>query len=341
MRHVLMLGAGLIGMYQIHKIKFRYFSRFAQILIWAAIPLLAFTLFKGTSINNANRWLTIPIINTSFQTSDFAKLVLILYVSRILALNHENLRDKKRVLFPILAVTLIVCGLIFPANFSTAALLFISCFALMFMSGIPISYLAAIVGAGVAGVGLLYVLSSTNPDLLPRLSTWIARIENFSSQESEVNYQAEHAKYAIAAGGILPNGPGKGNSRNFLPHPYSDMIYAFIIEEYGSLVGGFFVMMLYLILFFRSVKLGLRCEKPFGTYASIGLSLMLLLQAFVNMAVSVNLIPVTGQPLPLISLGGTSTILTCITIGIILSISRSVYADEETTEKEEVAYGLV
>ncbi|HNR53953.1 MAG TPA: FtsW/RodA/SpoVE family cell cycle protein, partial [Flavobacteriales bacterium] len=169
---------------------------------------------------------------------------------------------------------------------------------------------------------LLLVLAKSTPGLLPRLDTWVGRIESFGVEDHDANYQVEHAKIAIASGGFLPNGPGSGQSRNFLPHPYSDMIYAFIIEEYGSILGGLGLLLLYLILLFRAVRVASGCQKPFGALAAIGLGLMLVLQAMINMAVAVNLVPVTGQPLPLVSMGGTSVWFTCLAIGIMLSVSR-------------------
>ena len=334
-RQILMLGFGFVAMYHAHRLKFTYYSSLSKIFIWIAIGLLALTLVKGSNINNASRWLTIPIINQTFQTSDFAKIALVLYVSRILANRKEEVGDYRRVLIPALLVIGVVCLLIFPANFSTAALLFTTCFILLFIGRVPIKQLLATIGIGAAALFIVFQVAAAKPDLLPRLSTWEKRIASFSSGDSEANYQAEHAKIAIASGGVFPNGPGKGSSRNFLPHPYSDMIYAFIIEEYGLLLGGCGLMLLYLIFFFRSIKIAWKCDKPFGAYVAAGLSLMLTMQAFINMGVAVNLFPVTGQSLPLVSMGGTSTLFTCLSIGIILSISKSVYEPEKT----ELAHG--
>jgi cell division protein FtsW len=333
-RHVIMICMGFYIMYQAHRVKFTLYSRLGQFFIWVAIGLLALTLVKGTNLNNANRWLTIPVINQSFQTSDFAKIILVLVISRILAMRQNEVSDYRRVLLPVLVYVGLVVGLILPANFSTAALVALVSFILMFIGRIPFRQMGSLFGLGLAGVALIVVIGE-NTEILPRYTTWKNRIVNHNSGDEEGNYQVEHAKYAIASGGILPNGPGTGNSRNFLPHPYSDMIYAFIIEEYGSVVGGVGLLMLYLALLLRSVQIAMKCPKLFGTFVCLGLSLMLVLQALVNMAVAVNLIPVTGQPLPLVSMGGTSTLFTCLSIGIILSISRSVYADTETEEKSE------
>jgi len=225
----------------------------------------------------------------------------------------------------------IICGLILPANFSTAAVLFTVCLIIMFIGQVPMKHMSMIVGAAVLAFGLLLFLANTTPGLLPRLDTWVGRIESFGVEDHDANYQVEHAKIAIASGGFLPNGPGSGTSRNFLPHPYSDMIYAFIVEEYGSILGGLGLLLLYLILLFRSVRIAGRCQKPFGSLVAVGLSLMLVMQAMINMAVAVNLVPVTGQPLPLVSMGGTSVWFTCLAIGIVLSVSRSLEDQQPST----------
>lgn len=334
-RHVIMIALGFYMMYQAHRVKFSIYSRLGQILIWVAAALLLLTLVKGTNLNNANRWLTIPIINQSFQTSDFAKIAIVLVVARILASRQNEVNDYRRVLIPILLYVGLICGLILPANFSTAALVFLVCFVMMFLGRIPFKQLGSVIGLGIAGVGLIIGVATLAPNLLPRAQTWQNRLLNFNSGDEEGNYQVEHAKYAIASGGILPSGPGTGNSRNFLPHPYSDMIYAYVIEEYGSLFGGVGMLLLYLVLLLRSVQIAMKCPKLFGTFTALGLSLMLVIQALVNMSVAVNLIPVTGQPLPLVSMGGTSTLFTCISIGIILSISRSVYTKYENETQIE------
>ena len=329
-KQLLFLGIGFLAMFQAHKLKYTYYSKLSMIFVWLAVVLLGITLLKGSNINNANRWLTIPVINQSFQTSDFAKIALILYVSRILSIRRNEVRDYRRVLVPAMLAIGLVCGLILPANFSTAALLFITCLVLLFIGNVPVKQLLAVVGAGVLAFFLLIQVAASKPEILPRMATWKSRIMNFGVEKPGVNYQVEHAKIAIASGGLFPNGPGKGVSRNFLPHPYSDMIYAFIIEEYGTILGGLLLMILYLAFFLRSIRIALKCEKPFGAYVASGLSLMLTAQAFVNMGVAVNLFPVTGQPLPLVSMGGTSTLFTCLAIGIILSVSRS---NEEQVEK--------
>ena len=331
LKHLIMLVAGYGIMYAVHRMPHRYIFRISQLMIWVSAALLLFTLLFGSNINAASRWLTIPIINQSFQTSDLAKIVLIAYVARLLSLNNESIRNFKTGVLPTLAPIILICGLILPANFSTAFLLLVTCLTLMFIAGTRIVHLFAIAGAGVLFFVILLGIASAKPDLLPRVDTWKSRMMSFNTENTknggsemdlERNYQVEMAKIAIHKGGLLPNGPGKGTSRNYMPHPYSDMIYAFIIEEYGSIVGGLGLMALYIILLFRVIRISSRSEKKFSTYLALGLGLLMVLQAFSNMAVAVNLVPVTGQPLPFVSMGGTSLWFTCISLGIILSISR-------------------
>lgn len=326
-KHGLMLATGGVIMFYASRLRYTVYSKLSQLALPVTAGLLLLTLLLGSNINDASRWITIPIINQSFQTSDLAKVVLVVYLARVIGKNMGGEWSLRDVLFKVMLPVGVICGLILPANFSTAALLFTVCLVLMFIGQVPVKHMVLIVGVAVlVFAGLLLVAKST-PGLLPRLDTWVARIESFGTQDSEANYQVEHAKIAIASGGLLPNGPGSGASRNWLPHPYSDMIYAFIIEEYGSIFGGLGLMLLYLILLFRAVRIAGRCDKPFGSLVAMGLSLMLVIQAMVNMAVAVNLVPVTGQPLPLVSMGGTSVWFTCLAIGIVLSVSRSLDAN--------------
>jgi len=321
-KHGIMLLSGGAIMYYVSKQQFTIYSRLSQLLIGVMAVLLLLTLLLGSNINDASRWITIPIINQSFQTSDPAKVVLIVYLARVLGKNQGQEWTLRDVLMKLMAPVGLICGLILPANFSTAAVLFAVCLIIMFIGQVPMKHMVMIVGAAVGMFVLLLILAKTTPGLLPRLDTWVGRIESFGVEDHDANYQVEHAKIAIASGGFLPNGPGSGTSRNFLPHPYSDMIYAFIIEEYGSIIGGLGLLLLYLILLFRAVRIASNCAKPFGALAAIGLGLMLVMQAMINMAVAVNLVPVTGQPLPLVSMGGTSVWFTCLAIGIMLSVSR-------------------
>lgn len=329
LKHGIMLVTGGLIMYYAAAQQYTIYSRLAQLSIGVMALLLLLTLLLGSNINDASRWITIPIIGQSFQTSDPAKVVLIVYLARVLGKHHGSEWTLREVLLRLMAPVGLICGLILPANFSTAALLFAVCLLVMFIGRVPMKHMVLVMGAAVGMFILLLLLAKVKPGLLPRLDTWVGRIESFGVEDHDANYQVEHAKIAIASGGFLPNGPGSGTSRNFLPHPYSDMIYAFIIEEYGSILGGLGLLLLYLILLFRAVRIASNCPKPFGALASIGLGLMLVLQAMVNMAVAVNLVPVTGQPLPLVSMGGTSVWFTCLAIGIMLSVSRA--SEERTT----------
>lgn len=318
-----MLSIGMFMVYWVHNRNFKLFAKFAEVLYWVSVALLLFTLLKGTNINNANRWLTIPIINQNFQTSDLAKISLIIYVARYLSQHKDNLNKFNTGVLPVLLRVGLMCALILPANFSTAALLFAVCFIMLFVGRIPIMHLLGVVALGVVALGMMIGIASVKPDLLPRATTWKNRILNHQSGSEKENFQVIQAKYAIASGGVLPNGPGKGNSRNYLPHPYSDMIYAFIIEEYGSILGGIGLVLAYLTLFSRSLRIAIRSNSHFGAYLVVGLSVSLMLQALINMMVAVNIIPVTGQPLPLLSMGGTSTVFTCIAFGMILCVGRA------------------
>jgi len=342
-KHGFMIVSGFFIMYWAHKLQFKYYSKLAQIGIWVAAILLVLTLAIGINYNSASRWLVIPIINQNFQTSDFAKVILIVYVARMLARNQAKLNSFKEGVLPIIIPVALICMLILPANFSTAFLLFATCLVLMFIGQVPFKFIAGIIGLGVAAFGLLLLVSMAKPDLLPRLSTWKSRIATWvTGAEAEEalspaaklklaqnQYQTDEAKMAIMEGGVLPNGPGYGAARNSMPHPYSDMVYAYLIHSYGSLFGGLGVLLLYLILLFRSIRIASKCDKRFGSYLAVGLSLLLVFQAITNMSVAVSLIPVTGQPLPLVSMGGTSIWFTCLAVGMILSVSRTTVTQAE------------
>lgn len=322
-KHIFIVGSGMFLMYLIHKIKYSYFSRISQIAIFLTAPLLLYTLLKGVSAGEANRWLPIPGTSLTFQTSDFAKLVLITYVARMLSIKQDVIKDFKQAFLPILIPIVITCALIFPANFSTAALLFLNCLVLMFVGRMNAKHLWLLIGSGVVFIGLLVALIWNFPDVIPRGRTWKARIENFSSGDTETNFQAEQAKIAIANGGVLGKGPGNSSQRNFLPQASSDFIYAIVIEEWG-LITAVVIVFLYIVLLFRGIRIANKSERTFGSLLAIGLTFSLVFQAMINMAVAVNLFPVTGQPLPLVSMGGTSIWFTSIAIGIILSVSREV-----------------
>lgn len=330
------LIAGLSVIFLAHLIPYKLYSPLASIMLYTAIPLQLITLVFGTSLNQASRWLVIPGLGITIQTSDFAKLALILFVARILSLRQNEVDDFKKTFLPIVIPAGILCLLILPANFSTAALLGLVCWIMMFVGRINLKYLLGFTGLGIVAVGL-FVFIALQTNTVSRVQTWKNRIENFSKGEDGSNYQAEQSKIAIATGGLIGKGPGNSTQRNFLPHPYSDFIFSIIVEEYG-IFGGGLVLLFYLILLFRAGVIVKKAQRTFPAFLTIGLTLMLVFQAFVNMAVAVNLIPVTGQPLPLVSMGGTSLLFTSVSVGIILSISRS-QNKAELFEGEEVPKG--
>lgn len=328
---MLLLGFGV--MYVAHIIPYWYYSRISQLLLYLVIPLLLFTLIAGTSINQASRWITLPGIGLSFQPSDFAKLVLVIFVARKLAKSQDVIHDWKNGLRPILIPVIIITILILPANFSTAAVVFVTALVIMFIGRVNMKYVGVMIGSGLVLLLLVVLLAKIKPDVLPRMETWTSRIESYTD-DSQETYQVKQSKIAIATGGFFGKMPGKSIQRNYLPHPYSDFIFAIIVEEYG-LLGGSLLVLLYLMLLFRGVRLANIAPGSFGAFLAIGLSFSLVFQAMINMAVAVNLLPVTGQPLPLVSMGGTSTIFTCLSIGIILSVSRQT----EKTNEEKNNYG--
>lgn len=333
-KHVVIISLGFGLTYVFHKIKYTVFSKVAQIGFVLSIPLLLYTLLRGVSAGEANRWVEIPGLGLTFQTSDIAKLMLLMYVARVLTTKQDQLGEFKALVKFLLIPIGVICGLILPANFSTAALLFANCVFLMFVGRIKIRFLLYIFGAGLIFALLLGIVIYQFPNAIPRGATWKARIENFSKGDSKSNYQSEQAKIAIATGGVIGKGPGNSTQRAFLPQASSDFIYAIIIEEYGLFIG-FLMLFLYMIFLFRGIRIMRDSEKPFGGYLATGLAFSLVFQALINMAVAVNLFPVTGQPLPLVSMGGTSIWFTCIAIGIILSVSRS--SNDKTEENLEEA----
>ncbi len=327
-KHIFIVGSGIFLMYLVHKVKYSYFSRISQIAIILAAPLLLYTLMKGVSAGEASRWLAIPGTSLTFQTSDFAKLALIIYVARMLSIKQDVIKDFKQAFLPIVIPVGIICALIFPANFSTAALLFLTCLVLMFVGRMNAKHLWLLIGSGVIFIAFLVMIIWNFPDAIPRGRTWKARIENFSKGDSESNFQAEQAKIAIATGRVFGKGPGNSMQRNFLPQASSDFIFAIVIEEWG-LITAILIVFLYIVLLFRGVRIANKSERTFGSLLAIGLTFSLVFQAIINMAVAVNLFPVTGQPLPLVSMGGTSIWFTSIAIGIILSVSRETEIAEE------------
>jgi cell division protein FtsW len=331
-KHGILLLFGLVIIFLTHKIHYKYFSRLSQVFLVVAVILLILTLIIGITINEATRWLVIPVIGMTFQTSDFAKLALIMYLARMLSLKQNNIKDYYGAFIPILVPVLIICMLILPANLSTAVILLATSFILMFIGRINFRYLFifSIIVAAIIGIFVVIALSN---DWEGRVGTWRNRIESFVDKESEQTYQIDQSKIAIVSGGLVKVRPGKSVQRNFLPLPYSDFIYSIIIEEYG-LAGGIIVMFLYLYLLFRAGVIIKKSTRTFPALLAMGLTILIVIQAMVNMAVAVNILPVTGQPLPMISMGGTSMIFTCIEFGIILSVSREINKQAESTYEQ-------
>ena len=335
-KHFVLLVAGLVIIFVTHLVPYKYYSRLSQLFLYLSIFLLAITLVMGTSLNQATRWLTLPGLGVTIQTSDFAKLALIMYVARVLSLRQDDkkINDFNGVFVSLILPIILVCGLIMPANFSTAAILFTTSFLLMFIGRVKIKYLLGISGVGVLIIALIIagvIISGSNTG---RIGTWQNRIESFISGESEDNYQVEQSKIAIATGGVFGKGPGNSTQRNFLPHPYSDFIYAIIIEEYGFF-GGVIILFLYLFLLYRAGVIVRKSRRTFAAFLAIGLTISLVFQAMINMGVAVNIFPVTGQTLPLVSMGGTSILFTGVAFGIILSVSRSIEKNEELITEPE------
>ncbi|WP_162052732.1 FtsW/RodA/SpoVE family cell cycle protein [Pontibacter pamirensis] len=313
-KHSFLIFVGLAFMWAAHKINYRYYSKLSLLALLLSAPLLIITYFYGSNINEASRWITIPVINQTFQPSDLAKLALISYLASMLSKRQQVLHDLRGTLLPIFGWTVAICALIAMTNTSTAVLLFGTCMLLMFIGRVPVKYLAAVVAVGivVGGIGLA---------VGQRMDTAISRMQDFMDP-NEVPFQLEQSYIAIATGGVVGKGPGNSDQRDILPHPYSDFIYSIILEEYG-LIGGVTVLFLYLALLYRGLVTVSKSNGAFGGLLSAGLSFSLVLQGMVNMAVAVGLGPITGLPLPLLSMGGTSLIFTGISIGIILSVSRN------------------
>lgn len=340
LKHFIHLALGFSIIYGVHKIPYRYFRGLSILFMPLVVVLLVVTLFQGTTIDgaNASRWIQIPIVNMSFQTSTFASVVLMIYVARYLSKIQGETITFKQTILPLWAPVFLVLALILPANFSTTGILFSMVMLLAFLGGYPLRYLLFILGVGVVALGLFVLVAKAFPDVMPnRVDTWISRVENFANEaETEEDYQIEKAKIAIATGGIQGQGPGKSIQKNFLPQSSSDFIFAIIVEEYG-LIGGLFLMILYMFLLFRIVITAQKADSVFGKLLVLGVGLPIVFQAFINMAVAVELFPVTGQTLPLISSGGTSIWMTCLGIGAILSVSakREEIKDKERYENEE------
>lgn len=335
-KHFMHLFLGFVIMYAIHKVPYRYFRGLSMVMIPIVIVLLIITVLQGKTIDgaNASRWISIPFINMSFQTSTLASVVLMVYVARYLSKISDKPVSFKETILPLWLPVFLVLVLILPANFSTAAIIFSMVVLLTFIGGYPLRYLAVIIGSGIMVLVFFILIAKSFPDAMPnRVDTWISRIESFANNEDTVeDYQIEKAKIAIASG-RTPLGPGKSIQKNFLPQSSSDFIFAIIIEEYG-LAGGLFLLVMYSWLLFRLVIVSQKSDTIFGKLIVLGVGIPIVFQALINMAVAVELFPVTGQTLPLISSGGTSIWMTCLALGIILSVSAKRQEIKQKEEKE-------
>ena len=311
-KHSILVIVSLGAIWVAHRIDYRYYSKISKLVLWLCVPLLIFTWAFGTNINEASRWLTIPVINQAFQPSDLAKLALLVTLASMLAKRQNSIEDFQKAIVPMLFWIGLICGLIALTNFSSAILLFLTCMLVLFIGRVPVKYLAMLVVICASFGSVAFMVGQ-------RGSTAISRVEDFINDDTP--YQAKQAYIAIASGGVIGKGPGQSDQRNFLPHPYSDFIYAIILEEYG-LVGGITILFLYLALLYRGMKAAEDNDRAYGGLLSAGLSFALVIQALVNMGVAVGLGPVTGLTLPFISMGGTSQLFAGLALGIILSVSR-------------------
>ncbi|MBK79147.1 MAG: cell division protein FtsW [Flavobacteriaceae bacterium] len=331
-KHFMILSIGFILIYSMHKVPYNYFKGISILLIPITILLLIYTFSIGTTIDGtiASRWIQIPIIGLSFQTSSLAFLVLMIYAAYYLSKTYEKNKSFKSTLIPFWLPILLIISLIMPSNFSTAGLIFISVITLSFIGGYPVRYLISIFLFVFLLISFFIISVKIFPDKIPnRVDTWISRIENFSNKnDSKGNYQIERAKIAIVTGEIFGLGAGKSRMKNFLPQSSSDFIYAIIVEEFG-LIGGVFIIIFYLLILFRITVISFKAKTIFSKLLVIGLGLPIIIQAFINIGVALQVFPVTGQTLPLISSGGTSAWMTCIAIGIILSVSIDNNKEEE------------
>lgn len=354
-KQIAFIMAGIMVIYFAHLVNYTFYSRAAKIAFLISLPLLFYTLFFGVKMNEGSRWIRLPFINMTMQTSDFARLVLFMYLARLISKKQEVIKDFKKGFLPVIAPVIVTCAFIAPANLSTALLLGASCMLLLFIGRVSTKHILMTIGLALIPIMFLVgaamirhgkenkeeaavTVKKTSSTLFGRVDTWIGRMESFiygSTEVDESAYQVNQAKIAISKGGIFGVGPGNSTTRDYLPQAYNDFIYAIIIEEYGF-IGGAFIMFIYLVFLYRCIRIYKRCPYAFGAFLALGLSFTLAIQAVANMAVTVNLFPVTGVTLPLVSMGGTSFIFTCLAIGIILSVARNVEQLEGNTVAEAI-----
>ncbi|MDD3458613.1 MAG: FtsW/RodA/SpoVE family cell cycle protein [Weeksellaceae bacterium] len=336
-KHAIFLIVGMLIIVAVQRVNYKYFGGFALIAVIISVGLLAYTLLQGKTIDgaNASRWITLPGTSITIQTSTFASMALLIYIARYLTITRNKKISFVSTLLPLFLPMFVIVGLILPANGSTAVILFAMCLVLMFIGGFPIKYLLVIVGVGVLGAGTFIYVALKQPELLPssRVHTWQSRIENFTNDKGIESYQVHHAKAAINRGGVNGVGPGKSVFKQTLPQSSSDFIFAIIVEEYGIFGAGALIFV-YLLILYRITIIATKIHTIFGTLVVCAVGLPVIFQAFINMGVAVNLFPVTGQPLPMISYGGTSMWVTCIAFGIVLSVSRAIMTPEEIKLEE-------
>lgn len=342
-KHITYVAIGLGVMYWVHKRDPKYFSQLSKFGFYLAIGLLIYTFFFGTKVNDASRWIRVPFVGLTFQSSDFAKLAIIIYLSRLLIKKKDVFKDWKEGFIPVILPVVLICGLILKDNFSTAAILFSICLALLFLGRFPFSRIFALIGGGIGLLFFVVLIHKAIPDLnlFPRYETWENRILNRVNDDENViaNSQSLNAELAIYSGSVFGKGVGDGELKSFIPEAYADFYYASFVEEFG-LISSFVLIMLYLILLYRIMRIGLNSKNTFETYVCVGIGILLISQATVNMLVCTGIFPVTGQNMPLLAMGGSALIMTCMEIGIVQAIAanQEQFKDDEAAEKiDEVA----
>lgn len=344
-KHFIYVLISFSAMFWIHKRNPVYFGKLAKLAFYASIGMLIFTFFFGKNVNGAGRWIQVPFVGLTFQASDFAKLALLLYIAKLLEKKKDVLKSWKDGFWPIMVPIIVICGLIVKDNFSTAAIVFMICLIVLFLGNVPLLKIFSLIGGGILLFCFVILAHKTLPDLnlLPRYQTWENRILSRFEMKPEVtdavavvdNAQAKNAELGIYNGGFLGQGPGNGKVKEYVPEAYADFFYASYIEEFG-LIGGILLTGMYLILLYRIFSIALKADKLFETYAALGIGILLLSQAVVNMMVCTGIFPVTGQNMPLLAMGGSALIMTCVAIGIVQSI-----ASKQMPDKEETATGKV
>ncbi len=329
-QQLLFIGGGFCIVYFTSSLNYMIYSKIAPWLLLIGFPLLMYTMTMGTVMNDVSRWITIPWIDKTMQTSDFARIALIIFIAKSISKKQNFIKDFQSAFVPIIFPIILICSFIAPADLSTAALLFLTSLMMMFIGRVSMKYIILLLLLGIVAFAIILLIGQQFPELV-RIETWSSRINDFIS--SEGNWQVNHSKTAIANGGIFGVGPGNSLQKNYLPYAYADFIYSIICEEYG-LIGGFAILGLYVWLLFRCISIVTRCPKTFGAILAMGLCLNIVIQAFANIAVSVHLVPVTGLTLPLVSMGGTSVLFTCVSFGIIISVSR--YIEEVQGQEQKL-----